>query len=98
MCWAVGQQAWGNKVGGREPRSRQSSSTLGMQTQETALHAHFTQPWVGIWLLEAKEHRTLAHGGWKESSLRSLGLMEARDDRFSVSDIPDVAVCHGRAK
>jgi hypothetical protein len=24
--------------------------------------------------------------------------MEARDNRFSVSDIPDVTVCHGRTE
>ena len=33
-----------------------------------------------------------------ESALGSLGLTEARDNRFSVSDIPDTAECHGRAE
>jgi hypothetical protein len=31
-------------------------------------------------------------------SLRSLGLTEARDNRFSVSGIPDTAGHHGRAE
>ena len=31
-------------------------------------------------------------------SPRSLGLTEARDNRFSVSDIPDTAVWCGRAE
>jgi hypothetical protein len=38
------------------------------------------------------------HGGWTGSSPRSLGHMEARDNRFSVSDIPDTAVCCRRAE
>ena len=36
--------------------------------------------------------------GWTKDSPRSLGLMEARDDRFSVLDIPEVAVYHRRAE
>jgi hypothetical protein len=34
----------------------------------------------------------------KEPVLRSLGRMEARDDRFSVSDIPDRTVCREKAE
>jgi hypothetical protein len=34
----------------------------------------------------------------REQSGGSLGLTEFRDDRFSVSDFPDVAVCHGRTE
>ena len=36
--------------------------------------------------------------GWAESSLRSLGLTEARDNRFSLSYIPDVTGHHRRAE
>jgi hypothetical protein len=31
-------------------------------------------------------------------SLRSLGLTEVRDNRFSVSDIPEAAVCRRQSK
>ena len=48
-------------------------------------------PLVGVWLCEATD---LVHG----ASRRFLGLTEARDNRFSVSDIPDAAVCLGRAE
>ena len=41
-------------------------------------------------------HRLL--GTTEEQALGSLGLTEARDNRFSVSDIPDTAECHGRAE
>ena len=37
-------------------------------------------------------------GDWTRGSPRSLGLMEARDNRFSVSDIPDAAGHRGRAE
>ena len=37
-------------------------------------------------------------GTVEEPVLGSLGHMEARDIRFSVLDIPDAAVCHGRAE
>jgi hypothetical protein len=36
--------------------------------------------------------------GWRESSPRSLGFTEARDERFSVLSIPGAAVCHNRAE
>jgi hypothetical protein len=45
-------------------------------------------PQVGVWLLEAMDP---ALGGWTRGGPRSLGLMEARDNRFSVSGIPDTA-------
>ena len=35
---------------------------------------------------------------WTRGSPRSLGLTEARDNRFSVSGIPDTAGHHGRAE
>jgi hypothetical protein len=35
---------------------------------------------------------------WTGDSARYLGLMEARDNRFSVSDIPDDTEYHGRAE
>jgi hypothetical protein len=43
-------------------------------------------------------HGTLVLRGWRGSSPRSLGLTEARDNRFSVCDIPGAAVCHRRAE
>jgi hypothetical protein len=51
-------------------------------------HMLSTRPSVGVWLWEATDP---ACGGWARSSPRSLGLMEARDSRFSVSGIPDTA-------
>ena len=42
-----------------------------------------------------RHHRLL---GTEELALGSLGLTEARDNRFSVLDIPDAAGCHGRAE
>ena len=44
------------------------------------------------------EYGTSVRWGWKGSNLRSLGLTEARDDRLSVLDIPDVTVCLRRAE
>jgi hypothetical protein len=38
------------------------------------------------------------HRGGTGSSPMSLGLTEARDNRFSVSDIPDTAICCRRAE
>jgi hypothetical protein len=38
------------------------------------------------------------HKGWTGGIPRSLGLMDARDNRFSVLDISDAIVCHGRAE
>ena len=46
---------------------------------------------MGVWLCEATD---LVHG----ASRRFLGLTEARDNRFSVSGIPDTAGHHGRAE
>jgi hypothetical protein len=37
-------------------------------------------------------------GGWTRGSPRSLGLTEARDNRFSVSGIPDTTVHCRRAE
>ena len=38
-----------------------------------------------------------ARAGWTRGSSRSLGLIETRDNRFSVSGIPDATGHHGRA-
>ena len=54
-----------------------------------------TWPWVSVWLCEAMNP---VRRGWTGGSLRSLGLTETRDIRFSVWDIPDTAVCHRRAE
>jgi hypothetical protein len=48
-----------------------------------------TQPQEGIWLWEATEPQLGRK--WTRGSLRSLGLTETRDNRFSVSGIPDTA-------
>jgi hypothetical protein len=53
------------------------------------------RPRVGVWLWEATDP---AHGGWTRGSLRSLGLMEARDNRFLVLGIPDATGHHRRAE
>ena len=60
-----------------------------------------TQPQVGVWLSEAMDPvcrgvNSLQRG--EQGSLRSLGLMEPIDNRFSVSDIPDTAEHRRRAK
>jgi hypothetical protein len=39
-----------------------------------------------------------AHRGWTRGRSRSLGLMEARDNRFSVSGIPDTTGHRRRAE
>jgi hypothetical protein len=39
-----------------------------------------------------------SHEEWTSGSPRSLGLMEARDNRFSVLGIPDAAGHHRRAE
>ena len=75
----------GNKGGGREPELQCS----------VWVDRTFHMAGVGIWLWEAMEH---SPWGWRGSSLESLGLTEARDDRFSVLDIPDAAGCHRRAE
>jgi hypothetical protein len=43
-------------------------------------------------------HGTQPVVGWTRSSLRSLGLTEARDNRFSVSGIPDATGHYRRAE
>ena len=48
-----------------------------------------TRPRVSVWLWEAMEPQL--GRGWTKDSPRSLGLMEARDNRFSVLGIPDAA-------
>lgn len=52
-------------------------------------------PQVGVWQYEARDP---VRGGWTGGSPRSLDLMEARNNRFSVSDIPDTAGYLGRAE
>ena len=44
--------------------------------------------WPG-WVPGCRKPQTPAPGRWTRGSLRSLGLTEARDNRFSVSGIPD---------
>ena len=87
----VGQWVWRNKGSGRKPESCQSSGALGRQTQRIA--ARFPRVCVQLW-----EATDPAHWGWTRGSPRSLDLIEARDNRFSVSGIPDTAGHHGRAE
>jgi hypothetical protein len=44
--------------------------------------------------LAVGSHRTYLSRGWTRVGPRSLGLTEARDSRFSVLDIPDIAGHH----
>ena len=57
-----------------------------------------TWPRVGVWLWEATDGPS--HQGRTRGSPRSLGLTEARDNRFSVSvsSIPDTAGHRRRAE
>ena len=55
----------------------------------------FMRPQVGVWLWEAMDP---AHRGCTKGILRSLGLMEASDNRFSVLSIPDTAGHRGKAE
>ena len=48
--------------------------------------------------LAVGSHRTQARGEWKRGNQRSLGLTEARDNRFSVLGIPDTTGHYGRAE
>lgn len=50
------------------------------------------------WVSGCVKPWTPALMGWTEGNLKSLGLTEARDNRFSVLDIPDATVCHRRAE
>ena len=54
-----------------------------------------TWPQMGVGLGEATDP---ARGGEQRDSPRSLGLTKARDNRFSVSSIPDAAGHRGRAE
>jgi hypothetical protein len=54
------------------------------------------QPQVGVGLWKC--HGTQHSGDWTRGSLRSLGLTEARDNRFSVLGIPDKAGHHRRTE
>ena len=54
------------------------------------------RPQVGVWLREATEFQLAV--GWTRGSLRALGVTEARDNRLSVSGIPDVTGHHGGAE
>lgn len=74
--------------------SCQSSSALGRQTMEDCPTLS-TRPRLGVWLWEAMDP---AHRVWTRCSPWSLGLMEAKDKRFSVSGIPDTAGCYRRAE
>ena len=70
------------------------TGALGRWTRRAA--AHF--PHCPRWVSGCRKPRALAHRVWPRGSPRSLGLMEARDNRFSVSGIPDVAGHHRRAE
>jgi hypothetical protein len=48
--------------------------------------------------LAVESHGTPVYGRWRGSIPGSLGLMEARDDRCSVSDIRDISVYLRRAE
>jgi hypothetical protein len=54
-----------------------------------------TWPQMRVWLWEAMNS---ALRRWTRGSPRSLGLTEARDNRFLVSGIPDTAGHLGRAE
>ena len=53
------------------------------------------QPWVGVWLWKATDS---VHRGWTRVTLRSLGLTEARGNRYSVLGIPDTTGHSRRAE
>ena len=53
--------------------------------------------WPG-WVPGCRKPQTPAPGRWTRGSLRSLGLTEARDNRFSVSGIPDATGHYRRAE
>ena len=59
----------------------------------------FCSPHSPSWISCSVKPWTQSLVGWMwRGSLRSLSLIEARDNRFSVSDNPDAAVCHWRAE
>ena len=77
----------GERRSGRKPVSRQSSSALGRQRWKIAAALFHTAP-VGYLAVGSHETPACQRGG---GSPRSLGLTEARDNRFSVSGIPDAS-------
>ena len=77
---------WGNKESWRKLASRQSFGALGRQMQ---------RPW---WVSGCGKLQTPGCRGWARGSLRSLGLMEARVNRFSVLGIPDTIGHYRRAE
>ena len=56
------------------------------QADTGGLPHDFHEAQVSVWLWEAMDP---AHRGWTRGSPRSLGLTEARDNRFLVSGIQD---------
>jgi hypothetical protein len=93
----VGQQVWENKGSGRKLLSCQSSSALGRQMWKTA--TGFPRGPSGCLAVESHGPQQWGWcGGWNRVILRSLGLTEARGNRFSVSGIPDTAGHRGRAE
>ena len=79
--------------------SYQSSGALGSCTQEDCCtllpHAFYTAPGR---CLAVGSHGHQPTGGWTRGSLRTMGLGEARDNRFSISGIPDAAGHRRRAE
>jgi hypothetical protein len=88
IIYSVGRRVWGNKGGGRDDLHSTRAPRQADGRLLCALHtAH-----VGVWLWEATEPQS-AEGG--EGTIWGL---RARDDMFSVLDIPDIAVCLGRTE
>jgi hypothetical protein len=75
--------------------SHQSFSVLGRRMWEDCCTLS-TGPQVGVWLWEATGPQLSR--GWTMGSPRSLSLAEARDNRFSISGIPEATGHRRRAE
>ena len=75
------------------PEFRQGSGALGRDSEDCCRLS--TQPQVGVWLWEATNPSPQRVD---RGSPKSLGLIETRDNRFSVWGIPEAAGCRGRAE
>ena len=93
--YARGQQASENKGSGKKTQVP-SEFQCSRQTDMGELPHNFHGAPDGC--LTVGSHGTQPARGWTRGSPRSLGLTEARDNRFSVSGIPDASGHCGRAE
>ena len=94
MGLLAGQWVWGKEGVGENPSpTRVPVLWAGGRGRTAACFSRGPR-----WVSGCVKPWTPALMGWTEGTLKSLGLTEARENRFSVLDIPDATVCHRRAE